>query len=89
MVRRRGGTAARGYGTKHQQERQAWKAKVAGGEVHCARCGGLIDPGSDWHLDHNDKDRGRYNGPAHAACNVIAANKRRAHRTQDRRSRDW
>src|SRR5438045_6044418 len=64
-------TTARGYGHQHQQRRKVWARKVAKGDVACARCGGLIVPGSKWHLDHTD-DRSGYLGPSHAGCNMAA-----------------
>jgi hypothetical protein len=42
----------------------------------CARCGLPIRPGEEWHLDHDDEDRGRYLGPSHARCNEKAAGRR-------------
>ena len=77
-----GGTVARGYGAAHRQERARWAPIVAAGGAVCARCGGLILPGSRWDLDHTP-DRTGYNGPAHRYCNRAAgartgnANRRR------------
>ena len=84
---RRGNTTARGYGYRHQQVRKQWAPAVSSGTVKCARCGGLIAPGSPWHLDHRDppeggRDRGHgYAGPSHAECNVNAG----AHKGAERR----
>lgn len=52
---------------------------AARGNVGCARCGGLIAPGSRWDLDHAE-ERDGYLGPSHQSCNVAAANRRRAKR---------
>ena len=47
-----GSTSRRGYGTKHQRERQKWARLVNAGNEHCVRCGGPILPGQKWDLDH-------------------------------------
>lgn len=65
----RGTTAQRGYGATHQHMREAWRPAVQAGRVHCARCGRPIRPGQLWDLGHHDRDRTRYTGPEHAACN--------------------
>jgi hypothetical protein len=70
-------TTRRGYGTAHQRERKRWAQIVSEGGAACARCGGPIMPGSRWHLDHADGDRGRYIGVSHAYCNTTAPNRRR------------
>jgi hypothetical protein len=62
------GTVASGYGAEHKHRRAAWAPRVAGGRVHCARCGKLIAPHDDWDLDHRD-DRSGYLGPSHRSCN--------------------
>jgi hypothetical protein len=49
---------------------------VAAGRVKCWRCGERIDPGSDWHLGHDDENRSRYRGPEHARCNTATAGRR-------------
>ena len=82
---RRAKTSARGYGARHQALRQQWARVVAEGAASCARCGGWIVPGSRWHLDHADGDRGQYIGVSHARCNTVAANIRRG-RARHRRS---
>lgn len=74
-LRTRASSAARGYGAAHQRERANWKPSVETGEVECALCGDLIEPGSEWHLDHTP-DRQRYRGPAHAHCNRTDGAKR-------------
>lgn len=58
------------YGAAHQRLRRQWAVRVERGDVNCARCGGLIRPGSAWHLDHDDRDPTRYLGPSHARCNL-------------------
>ena len=79
-------TSERGYGSAHVKERKRYERQVKAGNAFCARCGGHIEPGSEWHLDHTD-DRSGYLGPSHAACNEEAARRpRRRHRAQ---SRDW
>jgi hypothetical protein len=70
-------TSERGYGRSHQRARAELQRLVAEGTAFCSRCGQLIRPGQEWHLDHRD-DRLGYRGAAHASCNVGAANRRRA-----------
>lgn len=76
------------YGHAHQRTRAAWAPAVALGIVKCSRCGELITPGEDWHLDHHD-DHIHYLGPAHARCNTAAGGRRsgevRANRTRSTR----
>jgi hypothetical protein len=69
-------TTAGGYGHEHQQFRRRVAQAVALGGAVCARCGLPIRPGEEWHLDHDDEDRGRYLGPSHARCNVSAAGRK-------------
>jgi hypothetical protein len=73
--RRRGSTTARGYGSAHQRLRKRLAPLVASGQVRCARCGGLIYPGTPWDLGHlgHIGDRAGYNGAEHAVCNRGAA----------------
>ena len=68
-ARRRGSTAARDYGGAHRALRKRLAPLVASGQMRCARCGGLILPGTRWDLGHADGDRTRYHGAEHAACN--------------------
>ncbi len=68
----------RGYGRRHLALRAQWQPRVQRGEVRCARCRGLILPGSEWALDHSD-DRTSYLGPSHKHCNDSAGGKA-AHR---------
>jgi hypothetical protein len=62
-------TTVRGYGHEHQERRRKLAVEVARRTVNCARCGKPIRPGTEWDLDHDDADRGRYLGPSHANCN--------------------
>ena len=59
------------YGYDHRRLRRGWQKLVDHGTVRCARCGELIQPGSEWHLDHAD-DGVTYLGPSHATCNQRA-----------------
>jgi hypothetical protein len=54
------------YGKNHRRLRLAWSGPVSTGTVPCARCGELIEPGDEWHLDHV-RDGSR---PSHAYCNT-------------------
>jgi len=65
------------YGEAHRRVRRRVARDVQAGVAVCVRCGGPLAAGSDWHLDHRDDGDG-YLGPAHAGCNVRAANERRA-----------
>jgi hypothetical protein len=69
----RGTPTERGYGTAHKKERARVARVVEAGEAACSRCGGLIEPGTEWHLDHAD-DRQSYRGPSHALCNLRGRN---------------
>lgn len=91
-------TTERGYGNAHQALRRRWAPKVKRGEVDCARCGKLIQPGTPWDLGHDDEDRTIWTGPEHAKCNrataAHAAAKRHPHKAStqgkpERNSRDW
>ena len=88
----------RGYDAKHQRTRAALAPTVAAGQAMCVRCHQWIKPGQAWHLDHDDHDRTKYKGPAHALCNIRAgarkgsliAHARRSRRvTTARHSRAW
>jgi len=58
------------YGWRHIRTRERWKPLVERGEVCCARCGLLIEPGTPWDLGHVDGASDReYAGPEHASCN--------------------
>jgi hypothetical protein len=81
---RRLSAAQRGYGYRHQQLRKMWARKVRTGEVACARCGKPIAPGEPWDLGHDDRDRSKYTGPEHRACNRATAGRR-----VSRNSREW
>jgi len=69
---RRGSTTARGYGGAHRALRKRLAPLVASGQMRCARCGGLILPGTPWDLGHTG-DRTGYHGAEHAACNRRAS----------------
>ena len=69
MVTIRRSTTERGYGNEHQRLRKVWAPHVERGEVRCARCGRLIQPGTPWDLGHDDNDRSVYSGPEHRRCN--------------------
>ena len=75
---KRGTASERGYDQGHQKLRARWKRRIEFGLVQCSRCELVIQPGDDWHLDHDDEDRRRYRGPSHAACNMSAGG-RKAH----------
>ena len=64
---------AKRYGYSYQKTRAQWKLKVDRGEVHCARCGKWIAPGTPWDLGHDDNDRGVIRGPEHRKCNRATA----------------
>lgn len=87
-------TAARGYGSAHQQERERWVPRVDAGGVDCARCSEPIEPGRPWDLGHND-DRTGWTGPEHRVCNRRAGGANGATVTNALRtegvhhSRDW
>lgn len=80
------------YNADHRRERERWKRLIAGGSVHCARCGRLIDPEDPfWDLGHDDVLRdGSTWGPEHRRCNRGAPSKRRARvRRQQYWSMEW
>ena len=68
MPRHGPGTSARGDGHQHQKRRERIARVVAAGGVRCWRCGRPIHPREPWDLGHDDRDRSRYRGPEHAAC---------------------
>ena len=72
VERARGSRQQRGYDATHEAERKRLAPIVAAGQVSCARCGLLIEPGAAWDLDHLP-DRSGYLGPAHQRCNRAAA----------------
>lgn len=72
-----GRTTAQGYGTAHQRLRAQWTPYVQAGVVHCWRCGEPIEPGTRWHLGHDDHDRTQYRGPEHERCNVSTRTRER------------
>jgi hypothetical protein len=61
----------RGYGYQYQKLRKALLPSAYG--TPCVRCGQPMLPGQKLHLDHDDYDRTKLRGFAHAACNIRAA----------------
>jgi hypothetical protein len=61
---------ARGYNYQHRKLRRLWAHVVDSGQAFCTKCGGWIQPGTAWHLDHAD-NRQAWLGAAHASCNVL------------------
>ena len=59
----------RKYGRPHKLVRLELAPLVEAGLVSCARCGDPIEPGTRWHLGHDDVDPSLYQGPEHAWCN--------------------
>ena len=66
----------RGYGPAHRKLRRQWAPKVEAGMTSCSLCGGWIEPGTPWHLDHEPGTLDQYRGPAHASCNTSDGGKR-------------
>jgi hypothetical protein len=74
-------TTAAGYGNKHQKLRKALLPSAYG--TPCVRCGHVMLPGQELHLDHNDTRTG-YLGFSHGGrcqvcgkrCNLTAAAKK-------------
>ena len=84
-------TTARGYGTRHQRERQRWAATVKTGQALCVFCEAPIPPDAPWDLDHTE-DRTGWRGPAHRSCNRSAGGTKGAQATNERRAmttREW
>lgn len=75
----------RGYDHHHRALRKRVAPAVESGGVACARCGRPIAPGEPWDLGHDDRDRSRYTGPEHRACNRATAGRRQ----RRRQSRRW
>jgi hypothetical protein len=72
----RNGGSTRAWNTR----RRWWQARIDLGEaIACYRCGGIIEPGQLWHLDHTiPRSAGgtdRDSHPSHALCNLKANNK--------------
>jgi hypothetical protein len=58
------------YGVRHRQLRARWNRRVQRGEVLCAKCGLLIEPGTTWDLGHVPSGGpADYRGPEHSKCN--------------------
>lgn len=91
-------TAARGYGSDHQAERDRWEPKVRAGLVDChaqicIETTRAIAPGAEWDLGHTP-DRTAWTGPEHPRCNRSEGGRRGAavtngQRTALRHSRTW
>jgi hypothetical protein len=64
----------RGYGYQFQKLRKALLPSAYG--TPCVRCGEVMLPGQQLHLDHDDYDRSRLRGFAHSDCNIRAAAKK-------------
>lgn len=64
----------RGYGYAYQKLRKALLPSAY--YTPCVRCGQLMLPGQELHLDHDDWDRSRLLGFAHAKCNLSAAGRK-------------
>lgn len=58
---------------EHRAARKHYAAWIATGNGRCWRCGGRIEPGSDWHVGHDDDDVNVIRGAEHASCNKRAA----------------
>jgi len=84
-VKKRRNRHQKGLTNAHYRLRRQLEPVVASGSVRCARCGELIEPGEPWDLDHNDLDRTKYNGPAHARCNRATS----SHHVERKVSRQW
>lgn len=67
-----GGTSER-YGTRHQKLRAATLAQAW--YQPCSRCGRVMLPDQELHLDHVDGGPDEYLGWSHAACNLAASNR--------------
>lgn len=81
--RARGTRTERGYGSTvldtplgrmtFDQCRREYEQQLAREPMDCADgCGLAIDP-NDWHLGHDEDDRGRIVGPLTSTCNLRAA----------------
>ena len=64
----------RGYGYQYQKLRKALLPNAYG--TPCVRCGEPMLAGQKLNLDHDDYDRTKLRGFAHAACNIRAAAKK-------------
>lgn len=92
-----GSTAARGYTGEHVRRRRADAKLVEAGGAVCWRCGRPIVPlkirradgrwVSNWHLGHDDFDRGVYRGPEHERCNTGAGGRKSGRRLRLRSAR--
>lgn len=86
-----GNTSSRGYGWSHQKARAAALAAFVVGQP-CVRCAEPMMTKRGLELDHEDDDRTRYRGLAHAECNRRAGGEKSARLRSApwrRTSRDW
>lgn len=58
---------------EHKAARKHYAAWIAAGHGRCWRCGGHIEPGSDWHVGHDDLATSVIRGAEHGGCNKRAA----------------
>jgi hypothetical protein len=77
------------YGWPHRRLRARINRQVQAGNAVCWRCGLPIEPGSPWHLGHDDIDRSIYRGAEHAGCNLAAAGRANRCEPIGCRSRVW
>lgn len=82
-------TAERGYGGKHQADRERWWPLVAKGNVACRRgqeCkhypDTLIHRGQPWDLGHPDDECPLPTAPEHRGCNRSAPGRIRGRRNR-------
>lgn len=71
----RGTRQERGYDAAHDATRARWAPLVATGHVRCWRCREYIASDAPFDLGHDDKDRTKYRGPEHVACNRATASR--------------
>jgi hypothetical protein len=82
------------YSAVHKTERAGWEPIVRAGDAMCAIDVCLhesrrIIPGEPWVLAHNEHDRTRYLGPAHADCNTAEGKRAAAERRGESARRQW
>lgn len=85
MTVERGTTKQRGYGGRWAGLRRSWQRRIDSGELvrcrrgpackhaemldDCSIVGGVISPGMEWDLGHDDRDRSLPPAPEHPSCN--------------------
>jgi hypothetical protein len=74
MGRTQAPTGELSYGYAYQKLRKALLPSAYG--TPCVRCGQPMLPAQRLHVDHDDYDRTKLRGFAHAACNIRAAAKK-------------